>query len=256
MALRARRPTHVIHHSDQVYQYTSVAFELRCHEAGVQPSMGSVRGAYDNAPCESLASRPSSASSWIGSAFPPRRQCGSPCFLQRGLVQPTALAFGARLSVAHRVRTSGPAPSAIPKAAHPSTEPEHPTGVGPSGLVASHGPPVDSGRRDGGRAMSHRVVTVQFSRDGQREGVELDPDREYQVRLDGGPPSTFRPPWTQVQLDEHVETLRNKGDQQPTADHLRELGKAAGRGHPRHPGHGRRARPDERQRAPDSVVAA
>jgi len=76
--------------------------------------------------------------------------------------------------------------------------------------------------------MSHRVVTVQFSRDGQREGVELDPDREYQVRLDGGPPSTFRPPWTQLQLDEHVETLRNKGDQQPTADHLRELGKQLG----------------------------
>jgi hypothetical protein len=76
--------------------------------------------------------------------------------------------------------------------------------------------------------MSHRVVTVQFSRSGPREGVELDAALDYQVRLDGGPPSTFRSPWTQQQLDEHVETLRNKGDQQPAADHLRELGKQLG----------------------------
>ena len=42
MALGQRRATGVIHHSDQGCQYTSIAFGLRCREAGVQPSMGSV----------------------------------------------------------------------------------------------------------------------------------------------------------------------------------------------------------------------
>src|SRR4029453_13728894 len=35
-------------------QYTSIAFGLRCREAGVRPSMGSVGDAYDNALCESF----------------------------------------------------------------------------------------------------------------------------------------------------------------------------------------------------------
>jgi putative transposase len=34
--------------------YTSTAFGLRCRAAGVQPSMGSVGDAYDNALCESF----------------------------------------------------------------------------------------------------------------------------------------------------------------------------------------------------------
>jgi putative transposase len=55
-ALRARRPRQpVIHHSDHGCQYTSIAFGLRCREAGVQPSMGSVGDAYDNALCESFS---------------------------------------------------------------------------------------------------------------------------------------------------------------------------------------------------------
>jgi putative transposase len=54
MALTQRRPVGVIHHSDQGSQYTSVAFGLRCKEAGVRPSMGSVGDAYDNAMCESF----------------------------------------------------------------------------------------------------------------------------------------------------------------------------------------------------------
>jgi putative transposase len=54
MAVAQRRPTDVIHHSDQGCQYTSVAFGKRCHEAGVRPSMGSVGDAYDNALCESF----------------------------------------------------------------------------------------------------------------------------------------------------------------------------------------------------------
>jgi putative transposase len=54
MALWQRNPDSVIHHSDQGTQYTSIAFGLRCKQAGVRPSMGSVGDAYDNAMCESF----------------------------------------------------------------------------------------------------------------------------------------------------------------------------------------------------------
>ena len=42
MALAARKPDNVVHHSDRGAQYTSVAFGARCKEAGVRPSTGSV----------------------------------------------------------------------------------------------------------------------------------------------------------------------------------------------------------------------
>ncbi|MCB9682663.1 MAG: IS3 family transposase [Alphaproteobacteria bacterium] len=54
MALGQRQPKGVVHHSDQGSQYTSVAFGLRCREAGVRPSTGTVGDAYDNAMCESF----------------------------------------------------------------------------------------------------------------------------------------------------------------------------------------------------------
>jgi putative transposase len=54
MAVGRRKPSTVIHHSDQGCQYTSVAFGIRCREVGVKPSMGSVGDAYDNAMCESF----------------------------------------------------------------------------------------------------------------------------------------------------------------------------------------------------------
>jgi len=54
MALWRRRPSSVIHHSDQGCQYTSIAFGKRCREAGVRPSMGSAGDCYDNALCESF----------------------------------------------------------------------------------------------------------------------------------------------------------------------------------------------------------
>ena len=54
MAIWQRRPMDVIHHSDQGAQYTSIAFGLRCKEAGVRPSMGSVGDCFDNAMCESF----------------------------------------------------------------------------------------------------------------------------------------------------------------------------------------------------------
>ena len=54
MAITQRRPTAVIHHSDQGSQYTSIAFGQRCLKLGVRPSMGSVGDAYDNAMAESF----------------------------------------------------------------------------------------------------------------------------------------------------------------------------------------------------------
>lgn len=59
MALQQRRPSGVIHHSDQGSQYTSVAFGERCTTMGVRPSMGSVGDAYDNAMAESFLPRSS-----------------------------------------------------------------------------------------------------------------------------------------------------------------------------------------------------
>jgi putative transposase len=54
MAITQRRPTAVIHHSDQGCQYTALEFGRRCREAHVRPSMGSVGDCYDNAMCESF----------------------------------------------------------------------------------------------------------------------------------------------------------------------------------------------------------
>jgi len=54
MAIAQRKPTNVIHHSDQGSQYTALEFGGRCRQASVRPSMGSVGDAYDNAMCESF----------------------------------------------------------------------------------------------------------------------------------------------------------------------------------------------------------
>jgi putative transposase len=54
MAIAARRPQAVIHHSDHGSQYTSIEFGRRCREAGVTPSMGTVGDALDNGMCESF----------------------------------------------------------------------------------------------------------------------------------------------------------------------------------------------------------
>jgi putative transposase len=54
MALARRNASGVIHHSDQGCHYTSLVFNARCAEAGVQPSMGTVGDAYDNAMAESV----------------------------------------------------------------------------------------------------------------------------------------------------------------------------------------------------------
>ena len=54
MAIAQRRPTDVVHHSDQGSQYTSIEFGSRCKALGVRASMGSVGDAYDNAMAESF----------------------------------------------------------------------------------------------------------------------------------------------------------------------------------------------------------
>ena len=54
MALEQRKPTDVVHHSDQGSQYTAVEFGKRCQQMGVRPSTGSVGDAYDNAMAESF----------------------------------------------------------------------------------------------------------------------------------------------------------------------------------------------------------
>jgi putative transposase len=54
MAIGARQPDGVIHHSDRGSQYTSLAFGQRCQQLGVRPSTGSVGDAYDNAMAEAF----------------------------------------------------------------------------------------------------------------------------------------------------------------------------------------------------------
>jgi len=54
IAIHQRQPRAVVHHSDHGSQYTTIAFGNRCREAGVQPSVGSVGDAHDNAMCESF----------------------------------------------------------------------------------------------------------------------------------------------------------------------------------------------------------
>ena len=55
MAITRRQPdAGLVHHSDRGTQYTSIAFGLRCREAGIAVSMGSVGDAYDNAMAESF----------------------------------------------------------------------------------------------------------------------------------------------------------------------------------------------------------
>lgn len=55
MAVENRRPVDgVIHHSDHGCQYTSIAFGRRCRAVGIQPSMGTVGDAFDNAMAESF----------------------------------------------------------------------------------------------------------------------------------------------------------------------------------------------------------
>lgn len=54
MALAARKPENVIHHSDRRARYTTPACGNRCKDAGVRRSTGSVGDAQDDAMRESF----------------------------------------------------------------------------------------------------------------------------------------------------------------------------------------------------------
>jgi putative transposase len=56
-ALHARKPFgsgRLIHHSDRGAQYVSIRYTERLAEAGIDPSVGSVGGSYDNALAETI----------------------------------------------------------------------------------------------------------------------------------------------------------------------------------------------------------
>ena len=54
-ALHERRPAgQLIHHSDRGSQYVSIKYTERLAEAGIEPSVGSVRDSYDNALAETI----------------------------------------------------------------------------------------------------------------------------------------------------------------------------------------------------------
>ncbi len=56
-ALYSRRPAHkggLIHHSDRGSQYVSIRYTERLAKAGIEPSVGSVGDAYDNALAETI----------------------------------------------------------------------------------------------------------------------------------------------------------------------------------------------------------
>ncbi len=54
MAIAARQPQGVIHHSDHGSQYTALKTGARCAAAGIVMSMGSVGDCYDNAMAETF----------------------------------------------------------------------------------------------------------------------------------------------------------------------------------------------------------
>ena len=106
MAIAQRKPANVIHRSDQGSQYTSVAFGLRCREANVRPSMGSVGDAYDNAMCESFfATLECELLDWRKFKTKAEARHGD-LRLHRGVVQSCKASFRPRLSI-HRSVTKG-----------------------------------------------------------------------------------------------------------------------------------------------------
>jgi isocitrate dehydrogenase kinase/phosphatase len=103
MALEQRRPTDVVHHSDQGSQYTAVEFGRRCKEMGVRPLTGSVGDAYDNAMAESFLA--SVECELIERrSFQTDRSAACAIQLHRGLVQPAKTSQRARLPIARRLR--------------------------------------------------------------------------------------------------------------------------------------------------------
>ena len=180
MALATRRPKGVIHHSDQGSQYTSIAFGHRCREAGVRPSMGSVGDAYDNAMCESFFA---TLECELLDA-PPVQDAGRGAHrglrLHRGLLQSTAPALLARISLADRLRApasreqpSIPTHTSLPPCSRPSrTSPPGGPKKGPSLTAAAR-----DGRtivRAGTEEWLRRGPNKRMTRTGGQHAVRSD----------------------------------------------------------------------------------
>jgi transposase InsO family protein len=105
MAIFRRKPSNVIHHSDQSCQYTSIAFGKRWQEAGVRPSMGSVGDCYDNAMCESFNAT-LECELLAFHRFKTQREAAAAIFDFIGLVQPPSQTLSARLSPTQQLRAA------------------------------------------------------------------------------------------------------------------------------------------------------
>ena len=104
MAIWQRRPRGVVHHSDQGSQYPSIAFGVRCQEADVRPSTGTVGDAYEQRAVRELLRDPGVRVAGSSPLSRPCRGALGGVRVHRGLLQPTTETFGAGLPVAGRLR--------------------------------------------------------------------------------------------------------------------------------------------------------
>ena len=104
MALAARKPDNVVHHSDRGSQYTSIAFGNRCKEAGVHPSTGSVGDAYDNDDVREFLRHPRMRADRSASLPISQRGADGRLSVHRRLLQSLTPPLGFGLSFAHRIR--------------------------------------------------------------------------------------------------------------------------------------------------------
>jgi transposase InsO family protein len=131
MAIAARKPREVIHHSDKGSQYASWAFGHRCRAAGVRPSTGSAGDALYNAMCESFFAtlqcelidrhRFASKAEAQDRRLPLHRRC----------LQPDATSLVHRLSVAPS-SSKPPVNPTVPHQARPKPKPVRESGSTPT----------------------------------------------------------------------------------------------------------------------------
>jgi transposase InsO family protein len=105
MALDRRRPAAgLVHHSEQGSQYVSLLFGRRCRDAGIARSMGRRLRQRARRELLRLAQEGARATPLVAH---PARAAKRGLRLRRGLLQPRAPTFDARLSLARPVRGSG-----------------------------------------------------------------------------------------------------------------------------------------------------
>ena len=104
MAITQRRPTAVIHHSDQGCQYTSYAFGKRCQEAGGDALDGLGRRCVRQRDGGELLRHARAGAAEPASLPQPGGGEDGGVRVDRGLVQPASAALLARLSLAGQLR--------------------------------------------------------------------------------------------------------------------------------------------------------